>query len=67
MEQLSQHLGGKAKVYKANVANATGAAGELGVMGLPTVVIFKDGQEVDRMVGGGSLDALKARVEKVTG
>lgn len=67
LEQLAAQAGGKAKIVKAKIDDATAAASQLGVMGLPTFVFFKDGREMDRVVGGASLDAMKKRLEKITG
>jgi thioredoxin 1 len=67
LEQLAAQLAGKAKFVKAKIDDTTATASGLGVMGLPTFVFFKDGSEVDRVVGGASLDAMKKRLEKITG
>ena len=67
LEQLAAQMAGKAKFVKAKIDDATDAASGLGVMGLPTFVFFKDGKMLDRVVGGLSLDAMKKRVEKITG
>ena len=60
-------MAGKATFVKAKVDDATDAASTLGVMGLPTVVIFRDGKEVDRMTGAGPLATILKKVEKITG
>ncbi len=67
MEQLAAQVAGKAKIVKAKIDEAMDAASGLGVMALPTFVFFKDGQALDRVVGGASLDAMKKRLEKITG
>jgi len=51
IEELANELVGKAKVAKLDVDQASHAAGEFGVQSIPTIIIFKDGQEVDRMIG----------------
>lgn len=40
-----------AKILKLNVDNAQSIAGEYGVMSIPTMIIFKDGEKVDQKVG----------------
>lgn len=40
-----------AKFYKIDVDNNNVAAGSLGVQSIPTFVLFKNGVEVDRMIG----------------
>jgi thioredoxin 1 len=48
---LAGRYEGRVKVAEMNAAGAPWAAGRLGVMGTPTVVFFKDGREVERVVG----------------
>ncbi len=40
-----------AKVAKLNVDEAPDVAGRFGVQGIPTLIVFKDGKEVERFVG----------------
>ena len=42
---------GKAVVGKVNVDENSATAQQFGVMSIPTVVMFKDGKEVDRKIG----------------
>jgi len=50
IEELADEYVGKAKIGKLN-ADENHKPAELGVSGIPTMIIFKDGQEVDRLVG----------------
>ncbi|MCH7613204.1 MAG: thioredoxin [Candidatus Marinimicrobia bacterium] len=50
IEELADEYAGKAKIGKLN-ADENNKPAELGVSGIPTMIIFKDGQEVDRIVG----------------
>jgi thioredoxin 1 len=50
IEELADEYVGKAKIGKLN-ADENNKPTELGVSGIPTMIIFKDGQEVDRIVG----------------
>ncbi len=50
IEELADEYAGKAKIGKLN-ADENKKPTELGVSGIPTMIIFKDGQEVDRIVG----------------
>ncbi len=66
IEELGQELEGTVKVGKVNVDDNRDLAKEFRVMSIPTVVLFKDGVEVDRIVGAypkahylAKLDALK--------
>lgn len=48
---LTERYQGKVKVAELNVASAPKAARKLGVRGTPTVVYFKGGREIERVVG----------------
>ena len=43
--------GASAKIAKVNVDNAGDIAGQYGVMSIPTMILFKDGNVVDKKVG----------------
>lgn len=57
LEKLSEELDGQLKIVKLNVDNST-LASKFGVMNIPTMILFKDGQEVNRMVGNQSKSRL---------
>ncbi|XIF20024.1 MAG: thioredoxin [Acetilactobacillus jinshanensis] len=62
--QLAKDLGDKAKVYKMDVDANPKTAQKLGIMGIPTMVVKKDGQIVDRLTGVHSEDQLKTVLAK---
>lgn len=51
IDQLAQEFADKAVIVKVDVDTNNELAGKYGVMSIPTVVIFKDGKEVDRKIG----------------
>jgi thioredoxin 1 len=51
VEELAKENAGKASVAKLDVDENQGTAGEYGVMSIPTLILFKGGKEVDRVVG----------------
>ena len=51
LDELADEADGKYEVIKINVDQAQELAGDHGVMSIPTVILFKDGQEVDRQIG----------------
>lgn len=51
LEKLAQTYEGKLKVGKLNVDEARQTAIKYGVMSIPTLNIYKDGQVVDQIVG----------------
>ena len=51
VEELANDYVGKAKVCKLNVDDCGRIAQSYGVMSIPTLILFKDGQEANRIVG----------------
>ncbi|MCR4419280.1 MAG: thioredoxin [Clostridia bacterium] len=51
LEEVAEELAGEAKVAKLNVDANQETAASYGVMSIPTLVIFKGGQEIGRLVG----------------
>ncbi len=64
IEQLAEEYKGKVKVGKMNV-DENQTAGTYGVMGIPTVMVFHNGQPVKSIVGAQSKDAYKQMIEEV--
>ena len=51
VEELAGENQGSAKVTKVNVDEAPNSAQSYGVSSIPTIMVFKDGEVVDRFVG----------------
>lgn len=64
VEAISDELDGKAKVFKVDVDSEGDLAARFGVMSIPALLVFKGGQEVDRKVGAGSKEDIRALIEK---
>ena len=64
IEALAQELSGKVLVGKLDVDANTQTAARFGVQGIPTLLILKNGAEVDRMVGVQSKEAIKQRLQR---
>jgi len=60
IEKAAPKLEAKAKVVKVDVDTAA----KYGIMSVPSVFVFKNGNVVEKKVGGMSEDALIALVEK---
>ena len=60
VEELSQNIGDQANIGKCNVDEERDLASRYNIMSIPTLIIFKDGQEVNRLIGNQS----KARLMK---
>ncbi len=52
IEELGKELDGVAKIGKVNCDENRELVKKFGVMSIPTVIFFKDGVEVERLVGG---------------
>lgn len=64
IEQLAKDIGGKARVGKLNVDENQMTAARFRVQSIPTLLILKNGKEVDRIVGAQSKDAILSRLNK---
>jgi thioredoxin len=51
VEQIRGELGEKVKVVKMDIDENPTVPAELGIMSIPTVIIFKDGKPAERTVG----------------
>lgn len=51
IEELASEYAGNAEIVKLNVDNVEGVAERYGVQSIPTVIFFKNGVEVDRIIG----------------
>ena len=64
IEMLARELAGKALVGKLDVDANQRTAAKFGVQGIPTLLILKNGKEVDRLVGVQSREAILARLNR---
>ncbi|MCZ7661330.1 MAG: thioredoxin [Xanthobacteraceae bacterium] len=60
LEEIAGAMQGKVKIVKLNVDENPGTAAKYGIMSIPTLMIFKDGQLASRQVGA----APKQRLEQ---
>jgi len=63
IEELSEEFKNHVKFLRLNVDENPSIAYEYGIRGIPTLVLFKDGKQVDRIVG---LTSRKELSEKIT-
>jgi thioredoxin 1 len=66
VEELATEYGEKLKVGKLNV-DENQISGKYGVMSIPSLLIFKDGQVVKTMIGAQSKDNFKREIDSVLG
>ncbi len=63
-ELAGEYDAGKVKIGKVNVDENQESPGKYGVMSIPTMIVFKGGEAVDKIVGGVGKDKLKEMIDK---
>lgn len=63
ISQLAEEYDGKIIVGKCNVEEAEDVAALMGIRNIPTLIFFKNGQEVDRHVGAGNKTILQQKFD----
>jgi thioredoxin 1 len=63
VDQIAQEYAGKLKVVKMNVDENMGSPSRYNVRGIPTLLIFKDGEVADQIVGA----VPKEQIQRVLG
>ena len=66
VEELADEYKGKVKVAKLDVDSNKEVASKYGVRGIPTLMLFKDGQVVDQIVGAVPKSRIKELLDKVS-
>lgn len=64
VDEVADELAGKLTVAKCNVDDNQDLAMKYGVMSIPTLIVFKNGEEIDRSVGALPKARLQALLEK---
>jgi len=67
IDTLAKEFSGKAVVAKVKVDDARKLSGEYKIEYLPTLIFFKDGKEVDRIVGSKSKEELAEKIKSLSG
>ena len=67
IEELAGTYQGKVKMSKLNVDDHPQVAGRFHVMNIPTLLLFKGGEEVDRIVGVVPKEELSRRLDAMIG
>lgn len=62
LEKLAGELAGKIKLVKVNVDNSPATQARFRVQAIPTMVLFRKGQEISRKTGALPAQALKSWV-----
>ena len=64
VEEIAVQYAGKVKVVKVNTDENNDIASQYGIRSIPTLMIFKDGQRVDMVVGAVPKSTLASTLEK---
>ncbi len=67
VEQMEKTFAGKLKVCKINTDDNQQVAADYNITGIPCLIVFKNGKEVNRLVGYRPANAMEAELRKVVG
>lgn len=63
LEEISEELGDRVTIAKLNIDDSPETPSQFGVRGIPTMILFKNGQKVAEKVGAAPKSALKGWLE----
>jgi thioredoxin 1 len=63
LEGIAKELNGNARIVKLNTDENPGVARQFGISSIPTLILFRDGKEVERMVGVQPAESLKRKLQ----
>ena len=64
VHQIAEEYAGRVKVAKLNVDENPNTAGQFGIMGIPTLILFVAGQEKERLVGAVSKESIQKLIDR---
>ena len=64
VEAVAEKYAGNARVVKLNVDDNPSVSQRFGIKGIPTLILFKNGHEEERVVGATSEAAISRMIEK---
>ena len=64
IDAIAEQFGESAGVVKVNVDDNTSTAQRYGIKGIPTLILFSGGKEVERVVGATSKDSISKMISK---
>ena len=63
VEEVASEYEGKAEIVKCSVDDCEEIAAQYGIRSIPTLIFFKDGKAVDRLVGAVPKSEITARID----
>ena len=65
LDELADEYDGRVKIGKINIDNEQGLASQHGIRAIPTLLVFKNGQVAEQIVGLKSKKDLKSNLDRV--
>lgn len=65
LDKLAGEYEGRLKIAKVNTDEEVRWASQFGIQGIPTLIVFKNGQEVERLIGSRPESAYRDVFERV--
>lgn len=67
VDELASEYSGKVKIVKVNVDDNQELAGKYGIRGIPTLILFKNGEIIERIVGVQQKNVLAEKLDNALG
>jgi len=65
VEAVAKRYAGAAHVFKLNVDDGPTVTQRYGIQGIPTLIVFKDGEEKERIIGASSQETISRMIDKL--
>ena len=67
LDKVAPLYQGRLKIAKLNVDENQDSPAKFGVMNIPTMILFKNGKEVERIIGAMSQNELQNKIDRAIG
>lgn len=67
IEEVANNLDGKVKVFKLDVDENPGVAGQFGISSIPTMILFNEGKPVGKLVGFRPAEQIESAIRGALG
>jgi thioredoxin 1 len=64
VEAIAEQYGEAARVFKLNVDDSPAVAQRYGIQGIPTLILFQDGVEKERILGAASQEKISRAIDR---
>jgi thioredoxin 1 len=65
VEKIADEMKGSIKVTKLNIDESPEVATEMSILNIPTLLLFKQGKEIARIVGVNSKEAIEKKIKEL--